>query len=842
MLIRPMTFAFERCASATRWLAGKAIRWPRSCLAIVGAVTLVLAAYLPKLQFYVYEDGNAAPDSPALIEYSRFLQTFGTKETVLVVFGCKPWMCESVLEPQVLDLVDRLSNRILAIDRDYIQAALSLTTFPEVRVTDDEMVADLLVRREGGRWPPVEEVRRRVTANGMPMLHPYIVSEDFKTTAILVDVSLFLARTPAPPAVPAVNGHLSPHQAVEMRTAVIKAIDRAVESERRSIVAKYGHEPDLYLSGFGVTAVLMGEDYVRSSISVMAPVMIGMMALVLWTAFRSVRGTIYPLFTAAVPTVWTLGIMAWMGRPASFYVPIIPSLLLVLGIPDSVHLVSRYFERRKALGDAREASLAAVAGLVRPCLMTSLTTAGALLSLAVSSLPPVRDFGVFGALGVMLAYVFDMVVLPVLLLSMPIPARYERSQTLGAIRLLLEPLARFTTRSSANILFVSLVTTAIFATGIWKLRVDNAPFQLVKENSYLARGAKFIERNLGYPTMNELTFHASEPDGFLDPALLREVDEAARLLRAEPMVRQVISATDYLAWLYGKLDQGAEPPGSLPPTRAGVAELVLLLETTARPILQSWASEDYADLRVTVESPMTITFEEAVDLQAHMRRLLSGLLGTEEGVPPQTGTGTAAAAETSGDGRPRITGFTITGGAPLLCESGIEMLRTLRASFAISFLIVYVMLSIWVRSFRFGLLCMIPNFFPAVLILGYMGHGGIYLDLGTIVIASLIIGIAVDDTIHWTHAFIEEFGRGAMVTAAVRRTFARVGVPMIFSSVVLAAGFLVWSFSAYPSLAYFGLISALGIAGALVGDLIILPAVVHLFPSWVPRAPEEDPA
>jgi hypothetical protein len=481
---------------------------------------------------------------------------------------------------------------------------------------------------------------------------------------------------------------------------------------------------------------------------------------------------------------------------------------------DSVHVLALFY-RALARGEDREDAIAGALGHAGVAIaMTSLTTAGGLASFSTADLAPVMHFGIFGPIGVVFAFAFTVVLIPAWIAVAPLRKETGRP---GPRRedlwdRWLYRCGSVAVRRPATVLLASGVCLAIAVAGTTRLRFSWDPQTWLPESEPVRIATELIDRELGGSDSFEMLLDSGLENGFQDPERLRRLDElrsfAASFERGGMTVAKTVSVADVLKEIHQALNENRPDHYAVPGDRRLVAQEFLLFENAGSDDLEDVVDTRFRLASFTFRVPsgdamVSVPFLEAIG--DHFEQVLDGM------------------AE-----------VTMTGGLVISTRSFYAMIRGMAESYAIALVVITPLMILMLGSLRSGLISMIPNVTPVVLTLGLMGWLGVPIDFSTMMSGAIVLSIAVDDTIHFAHGFQRFFGRTGDPELAVRRTLESAGRAMLFTSIVLACGFLIYTFSTLESLFNLGVFSAIAIATAFLADVLLAPALMVL----LQRAPQ----
>ena len=517
-------------------------------------------------------------------------------------------------------------------------------------------------------------------------------------------------------------------------------------------------------------------------------------------AFRRASLALVPVAVVAASLVWTLAAMGLLGLGVNPISGNLVCVVLAIGVADSLHLLSEY-RLQVARGRARaEAAIAAAPEVLYPCLFCSLTTVIGFASLATSEIRPIREFGLLAAASVVLAFLATFTLGPVLLSFVdPGPATLVP----GPAR----RVARMGRRAQLAIVGGALLLLGLSVLGISRLEVGVNPVEYFRPDDPLRRATERVDAVLGGTANIELAVEAG-PSGLEDPAKVAALAALEPALRAERGVSYSQSFLDPLRDLH----RAWGAPGELPGSRELLAQDWLLLE--ADRDLDRLIRPDHAAGRISLRTQMSMT-DRPLETIGRVERLAADPALAAAGV------------------RVEVTGF-----VHLMASMYQHLLDSQVEGTLLALGLVAAAIAVFLRSLRLGLLALVPNLVPVIAGLGLMGALGIRLDVGTVMIESIALGLIVDDTVHTLSRLEQHLAApGLSVPDALERTLSEVGSPVVTTSLALAAGFGTLALGAFLVNVYFGLISATVILFALGCDLVLTPALVLLFPGWLRYSP-----
>jgi predicted RND superfamily exporter protein len=748
------------------WLTTLSLRYPRSILLFLAAATVSAALGLSRLQSADLLKGHLPPGDPELSILDRLAEEFGGDKVVILALGCgSDGPCETVFDPTVLNLLRDLSDA--ALDAHGVEEVVSLAT-TAVLVGDGfslraERLPDEIDRESAMRFRGAVENDSIALAT--------ILSTDLRTTAVIVRFGASLPEDSRNRA------------ALEMRDK----LERLAESS--------GFR--LYTTGHVIRAA-EADAYVRDDLAKLTPMMIVFLTALLAWIFMDTASIGLALVVVSLPAVWAFGLMGWTDRPLTPVVSVMPILILVVGITDSVHFLVRFHDLRSPTRELARVIGDVVREIGPPTTVTALTASLGFLSFLAARLPNLRDFGLLAAFGVMGAWVTTFTLMPIALtyLGGSIRLRSRPAFVLGD-RVLLSA-RRVAWKRASAIVGVATVGIVFCLIGISRIVPNNDTSRLLGEGDPAVEADRFLRERLRTLDTIELLYEASGGGTATDGIAIAHL-KAAELILEQRGSAPVLSILPLIRLAHREIVDGSF---EVPPDPRAIAQLLLLAEAADASAVHRLVTPDRKVARLSVSYPLASSREMSSDL-ASLRRELQQALGDS-------------------------ANWSLTGSTMLLAHVAELILEGQIASFTAAFLTIFAVLVLFLRSFRLAVLGMLPNVYPVAVILAFMGFAGIYLDVGTAMIASILLGVSVDDTVYFLMHYQRARRQGADVADAVAYTFAIAGKPAIFCAGSLAIGFFVLGFSSFQSLAIFGLLSGVAVLLAAATELILMPAILRV--------------
>lgn len=750
-------------------------RWRLPLSALIGLVALYFA---PRANFVDINNDLSAwvsKDTDEYRTYERFIDEFGgTRNLIVAVRG-------DVFTTAGLSFIDdatRAIERIPLVERVYsLSTANIIRILPATAEDDGGIEVTPLVGTRAGSAEQAAEARRDALAD--PLLRGDLVSADGRVTAIVVT--------------------FDERRIDDARGQTIEVVERAV-AERLPAGFEAFYNGTLEIS----------ETYNRVTISntrQLTPPILLLTLAALFVMFRSWRKTLLIAIAIGVSVFWTIGLYSALGFQFNVLTSMLMPLVVVLAIADDVHIVQHFDHAQRESGSARQAFISSVTHLFAPLLGASVTTALGLASLATSDVVAVKTFGIGAAIGVMVDFVISLVFVPTLLtLVKPDPAPPPQETWL------LEPLrrvGRFAFAHARVVLVTTGVLAAIAGAGIRNLRVDTNHINFFPADHPLTRSARVIDRDLsGIYSFDVLL--EGPPDSVTTPDALARMERLSADLGRLPNARKVTSVADYVKRVHQQLNGGGPAAHVIPSSAEAIAQELFVF---------GLSDEGRAELSRMMASDGS---------RAHISVKLASMSSDVVFAQIRQAEGLAAAAFAGSEVRP-----VVTGSGRIFATLDHHMVTSQISSFGTAFVTVFGVIFLIFRSVRFGVLGVIANTFPVLVVLGAMGWLDISLNVATIMVASMTLGIVDDDTIHFISRYRREAAAGADTGPAIETAAMHEGRAALTTTVINSIGFGVLVFSEYLPTAWFGGLLALTMIVAFLAEVFLVPAVIAVAPRWL---------
>jgi predicted RND superfamily exporter protein len=524
----------------------------------------------------------------------------------------------------------------------------------------------------------------------------------------------------------------------------------------------------------------------------------------LFIAFRSGWGIIIPTLVVIISILWTLGAMKLLGKDIDLMITILPTIIFVVGMSDSVHVLTKYLQELRNGRDKYEAIKYAFKSIRLATFLTALTTSVGFLTLMLSDIKPVSDFGLYTSIGVMLAYGLTFTMLPAILLLAKPKRLYAFSTSEDFWSKKLHRVFLWIIRRRKQVFIGGLITIAFGLFGISQLVVDNMMLEDLRDDHLLKREFRYMEEHYSGVRPFELAIF---PKKGIDPfqrEFLSALDSLDHFLESS----YGVGAEGSLATLvktFNKASNGGQLQFYSIPEQDEIDQIKKILRRkSTREYLELFYNDSSKVLRITgkVGDIGRLYYEEK-------NRQLAQFISQNK-------------LDTRFD-------YKVTGTAHLIDLNNQSLVDNMLADLLLSVLVVGLIMAVIYRSWKMLFLTVIPNIIPLLLVGGLMGYVGIPIKISTSIIFNIAFGIAVDDTIHFLARVRTLLGEGLSLPYSVKRTFLTTGKAMIITTLILCGGFMTLILSNFLGTYYIGFLITLTLIIGVITELLFAPLILLFF-------------
>jgi uncharacterized protein len=539
---------------------------------------------------------------------------------------------------------------------------------------------------------------------------------------------------------------------------------------------------------------------IKSDLRIFLPLTLLLIAVLLWLCFRSFVAVALPLGTIGIGLLWLMGLMAVLNAHFTILALMLPTLMLAIGCSYMIHVVNQIgivSEKRKQETDKAKLLEEALRFINLPVIVSALTIIAGFLSLSFTKIPAIRTTAIFAAIGAVFTMILALTFIPAILVLLPRRAIVFRVGLDGGMVRLLEQTGRWATSHQPVLYILTAVIVMVSVIGVRRIEIDIDYFHFFKPNSETSIGLDEVSKRLSGAVSFDLIIEGKNAGAIENSHTLRRIAELQAFAeeQRDPSsqgIDHTISVADFVKHINRAFHDNDPQHYSIPADEHLIQELL-----TDRGQVQGFLSSDGRMTRVLIRSNLTGSQAMASVIR-----------------------------EIEDRGRELLPDFRVfaTGTFVLLNRTSDQIGGEQVKSVMIALVAIYFMLSILFRSPRVGLTALVPNLIPVLFFFGFMGWVSVPLNLTTSLVASVVLGLAVDNSVQFIVRFRRLQAETTTMRGAIIQSMRMSGRPIIYANIALAAAFAVFSISSFGPIGTFGLLSAVTIIGCLVEDLLLLPA------------------
>lgn len=713
---------------------------------------------------------------PLLQRFNQFERQFGNDDAVTLVV----YSPSGIFDSESALLIRDLTAAMWKIP-DVIQVE-SITNFNWVHADGDDIIVEPLIPEFGPVSDAVLAERKRVALEH-ELLPDYLVSQDGTIGLIF--------------------GRLKP--GIDQLSDNALVIDSVRDLTRRSQTGDH----IFHITG-GPAINNAFSEIAQRDMSTLVPVVLLMIVVFLLISFRSIGGVLMPVVVIVTSVVASFALVGWLNptplnTELNSVTTILPQILIAIGVADSVHILSTHYRALRNGMPKRDAAIFALSKNYVPTLLTSVSTAIGFFAFSTADLKPISGLGVIAGIGTLYAWFMTYFLLGPLMAISPVfvkrsraPAPLDRPNTWGW------KLTEFIERNRKPILGVFSILCVGSVVLASQIRINADPYKYFTPGYSLRDAQDFVLDNLGGVPNFETVIDSGKEDGIKDPEFLRRVEALEKKVVAEvDGINRSVSIVDILRQTNRSLNGGDDAYYTLPDSRETIAQEKFLYE-------MSLPQGRDINNQVTIKNDaLRISFVSTLSDSATWVRVKADIerWAAEMGLVAK-----------------------VTGKSSLYQSMNGYVVESFVTSLSIATVVISLLLVLFFRSLRTGGIALLPNLIPLIVGGAWLKLFGVSLDIGTVLVSSVCLGIAVDDTIHIMASFNRYQAEGRSVRESIAMIISHTGPALITTTLVLVFGFGTLAFAMFVPNVYFGIMTAVVLMTALITDLTFLPALLLTFP------------
>lgn len=762
-------------------LPGLPLRRPQLSLLLFAVVTVALGWFALQVRIESSISSVLPAEDPGVKFYESVRKTFGSDE--IGVIGVHS---DDLFGEHTLLEIRRITNALA--DLEGVEKVVSLTN--AVDPSADAFRPPPLIPVIPVPESQVPALREKLLST--PLFHANLIAPDFRGAAINV---FFENMTD------------------------VRYADLGLDEQIAQLIDTAEGPEKWFYTGAAHVKLAALED-MRRDLFLFTPIALALVLATLWLSFRRVRDVVAPFLSVVVAVTWTLGVMVLAGKSINLGTFVLPPLLLVVGSSYAIHVLAHHHElREQNTGEPRAVIVRrTVADVLAPVLISAGTTMIGFGALLANNIVAIRDLGLFSLIGIAFLALTSLALLPALLVLWPgaetAPSQKVASQSTRRLQDALAWLGERAYAARGAVLTAALAVAAVSLLGLPRIHVDSNFLSYFDPDSKVRSDNQIINDTIVGSNPFYLVIESDQPGMLERWEVLRQIKDLQLFLDRQPGVSGTISLVDYLEILEPGFNTGGgedfviDAEGNLVPFEApkpfweDPSSLIPILKMVKKnaATFSSVVTPDFSRGNILVRSTLSGSTQIEA-LLAKVRAYIARHIPAHLHIVP-------------------------TGTLVLMTGTSSEIVTGQVRSLTLALVVIFAIMALMFLSLRIGLLAIIPNFLAILLFFGLLGWLDISLNLGTSLIATIALGIAVDNTVHFMARFSRELRGAVQQSAALRATLRGVGVPVVFTTAALLLGFLTFAGSSFVPIRSFGQLTAITIFAALLANLIVLPALL----------------
>lgn len=758
----------------TRFIARWISYHPVWILASLGAITIFFGLFAPGIEFFSDLYGMLPQDDPVVQRFEETKEDFGSQSIVLIAMTAPDG--ETIFSLPTLRKLYTITEELEVLENEgLLEDVISATNVDTVQGTDVALIVGPILSTLPETEEDAAEFKRQVLAERQ--LLGSIVLEDGSAAALILKV----------------------HPDIEGDQIKIDGVMKRVNA----ILAHHEGPEEFYVTG-DTPLIFYTNLYMRQDLGFLFPIASLVVMVVLFISFRKWHGVMLPLAVVLLAVTWTIGLMALVGVKLTVMSAFLPILLVAVGSAYGIHVINDYFERLAQTTRSRRALIVQVVEeMASPVFIAAFTTAVGFLTLLFAFLEPIREFGLFVAAGVTFSFIISLTLIPAVLSLIPLSKKGKRRNVKGSpFEWCAGRLAHAIDKRRIVVAVIAVIFLGLFLAALPGLTVETDISKYFRQDSPVIVGMDFVEENFGGSLQMSIVVETEHRDGLKDPEVLGFMDALEGYMGALGVVGDPSSLVDLVKETNYALHGDDETYYAIPDSARAIAQVLLLFEMGGGDVLESMVNHDFSQAQITAPVRSVGTAE----LQELLKRVQNYI---DETIPSGVST-------------------YITGMPSVYVRVSQKLVQSQLSSLVVGLVGVGIVVALLMGSVVAGLIAMVPLVLSVVGNFGTMAITGANLDMATVMIASMVIGIGVDYSVHFISRYRRERVQGTPHREALFATYNTAGRAIVYNALTLTFGFLVLTISNFGAFQTLGWLVALTMVSSALGALLIVPVILGI--------------
>jgi len=759
-------------------------------------LTCIIALGIPQLTISATTEDLFLPGDPTFANYENFRNQYGQDATAIIAIES-----DDLFNVEQLKKIQQL-HQALEIEVPHVDEVTSLYNVTYIAGDDDRLLVEDLIETLPQTDAEIAQLKQKI--DNTPLYKRLILSEDLRHTLVVIQP---LSGTLINASQETTNfdegfveDQVQSYDVTDLNNTQKEEFVTAIQK----IVKQY-HAEDFYIRLTGSQVIdVEHNNSIKKDVGNMMMLAFGFLIILLLIVFRRPSGMLLPIAVVAPTLVIMFGVMGMLNLPITPASQMFPSLILAIGVADSVHFLTLYYHSNQPTN--RDAVANALQRSFIPMFFTSLTTAIGFISFTQASLLPISDLGIITPLGVIVAFIFTIILLPALIAFFKIKPKRQQVKSDRFVSLMVRS-GEFAYKKPKSIIVALTVLTILLIPGVMNLSFSHNLLAWLPEDNIVRQHTESVNEAMGNTVSMEVIIDTQETNGLYSPDIMNKLDRVNRVveeIQTEYIeVNKSYSVVDTLKQINKALNENQETFYDVPQSKETIAQELLLFENSGSDDLSESIDSEFSQARISILVPWVDAIH-FIPLKEKIQRELEEIFNDSAKI-------------------------TVTGVIDLSTQSFINVLETMADSYIMAFVSISIVMLVIFLDVRMGLISLIPNFFPIFVALAFMGYMEIPIDMFTVLMGSIALGLAVDDTVHFLHHYKHHLSQTENPILSIRKTLLSVGRAILFTTIILSGAFSIYLFAQVGTLYNLGITLFAALFSALLADIFITPSLLAVF-------------
>ncbi|MFV0561946.1 efflux RND transporter permease subunit [Malaciobacter mytili] len=711
-------------------------------------------------------------DSQVMQNFEHFKETFGSNDRLMIALRSE----EGIFKKDILKNIQKITEELW--QTKFVARVDSITNFQYVHTNKedkDEIIVENFLTNIDALSNEELKQKEQIAKNDIQIKN-LLISEDGKSAVIVASMvySKYLKS----------NDYIT----------FYNSINQIIEKNKLKSVEYHNIGVPAYTNAF--------MEAINSNAKIFFPIILLTIISLLLIIFRNIWSILLPLTVVILTILFVAGFTFGLGYKLNTITSMFPIFIIAIAIADSIHIFWVWKYKREEGFSNNESIICSIEKNFMPALITSLTTFIGFISLGISKIIPLQAFGILLASAALMAFILSIIFLPAIL-SIVNPKVKPKEQKMINLKIFISKYTKFIVKNDKAIVISSLVFIIFCIVGIKDISIDTEFAKQFSKDSQIRKSSDFVEKNIGGTISIEIIIDSKEKLGITNPKLMQAVEDFNKaFMHKFKKIRHINSLTQIVKKYHKLMNAGKDEFYKIPDSKELISQYMLLY---------------------SLSLPRGMGINDMMDVENRFLRVTAMMNIVSETEKMQIYDWTKNWWKQNSEFTATIEGITMISG-----HMKVQLTDTIIKSIFLSLIFVTIIFWVTFKSKFFMLISTLPNIAPLLISIGLTGWLNINLDLGMAIVFVIIIGIAIDDTVHFLSKYKVAIQKTKSLSESIEETLLFSGIAIIITTIVLVLGFGTFLFSNFTVYSNFGLLSSISLSLAMIFDLMLLPAIISL--------------